>query len=52
MLHCTDAFQQGNRIPPEQVGKYRQRKQMLDQALKQDAEDMKKLCEVSDGSLW
>lgn len=38
------AFQQGNRIPPDQVGKYRQRKQMLDQALKQDAEEMKRSC--------
>lgn len=38
------ALRQGNRIPPDQVSKYRERKQLLDQILAKDAEEMKKTC--------
>ena len=43
---CVGALQQGNRIPADHVGKYRERKKFLDQVLKQDIEEMRKMCEV------
>ena len=49
LLH-TVAFQQGNRIPPDQVGRYRDRKKMLDQQIQTSAENIRRACTVSNAS--
>ena len=46
-LHLTAALRQGNRIPIDQVGKFRERKQLLDKILAKDAEEMRNTCSVS-----
>ncbi|XP_064396958.1 signal transducer and activator of transcription 5B-like [Halichondria panicea] len=38
------AFQQGNRIPPDQIGRYRQRKAQLDQVLRAGSEEIRRVC--------
>lgn len=40
------ALRAGNRIPPDQVGKFKERKQILDQIVAKDAEQMKRTCIV------
>jgi len=40
------ALRAGNRIPPDQVGKFKERKQILDQVVAKDAEQMKRTCIV------
>ena len=40
------ALQQGNRIPADQVPKYKERKQFLDQIVTKDAEEIKRTCLV------
>ena len=39
-------LQQGG-VPSDQVGKYRERKQLLDQVLERDADEIKRTVEVS-----
>ena len=34
-------------VPPDQIGKYRERKQLIDQIIAKDAEEMKRTVEVS-----
>lgn len=33
-------------IPPEQIGKYRERKQLIDQIIAKDADEMKRTIDV------
>ena len=40
MLH------QGGGFPPDQLGKYRERKQLIDQIVAKDAEEMKRTIDV------
>ena len=41
------ALRQENRgMPPDQIAKYRERKQLLDRILSKDAEEMKRMCAV------
>jgi len=52
ILQYTESYQieaalrAGNRIPPDQVGKFKERKQILDQIVAKDAEQMKRTCIV------
>ena len=49
LFFLAAALQQGNRIPPDQVPKYKERKQFLDQIVTKDAEEIKRTCLVC---LW
>ena len=44
-------LRQGNRIPPDQVAKCKERKQLLDQICNRDADAMKRTC-VARQSAW
>ena len=46
-LSPSAVLQQGNRIPPDQVAKCKERKQLLDQICNRDADAMKRTCVVS-----
>ena len=46
-LHLLAALRQGDRIPIDQVGKFRERKQLLDKILAKDTEEMRNTCTVS-----
>ena len=52
---CIGALRQENRgMPPDQIIKFRERKQLLDRILSKDAEEMKRICTVEFGrdGLW